>query len=125
MFYGLYFFDVVIMLIIDGWNVSEFVGYTWGLGWFSIFFIIISIFIFLAAYFIKRPLIIVIFLYLVAIFSLVCACHMKPITKNIIEYKIECNDEAKVNDFFDRFELQKVIDDTHYIVRQKNWKDFN
>jgi len=113
------------MRIIDGWYVNVFVGRTWGFSWISITFIIIAILAFGAAYNIKRPLGFVLIMCFLGIFWLIFACHCKPVEKIVTEYKIECDDTAKVNDFFNRFELQEIVDETHYIVRQKDWRDFD
>lgn len=113
------------MRIVDGWYVNILVGRTWGFGWISITFIIIAILAFGAAYNIKRPLGFVLIMLFMGIFCLVFSIHCKPVEKIVTEYKIECDDTAKVNDFFNRFELQEVVDGTHYIVRQKDWKDFD
>ena len=113
------------MRIIDGWYVNVLVGRTWGFDWISILFIIIVVLAFCAAYNIRKPLFPVIMFYILGLSSFICAFHCKLVEKIITEYKIECNDTAKVNDFFNRFELQEVVDETHYIVRQKDWRDFN
>lgn len=113
------------MRIVDGWYVNVLIGRTWGFDWISILFIIVVILAFCAAYNIKRPLAPVLAMCFIGTVCFVCAFHCKPVEKIITEYKIECDDTAKVNDFFNRFELQEVIDETHYIVRQKNWRDFN
>lgn len=113
------------MRIIDGWYVNILLGRTWGFSWVSILFIIIGVLAFLAAYNAKEPSFAIISLYILAAASFLCAGHAKPVEKIVTEYKIECDDTAKVNDFFNRFELQEVVDETHYIVRQKDWRDFN
>lgn len=113
------------MRIIDGWYVNIPIGRTWGFDWISIVFIIMAILAFIAAYNIKRPLGFVLTMLFMGIFFSVFSIHCKPVEKIITEYKIECDDTAKVNDFFNRFELQEVVDGTHYIVRQKDWRDFN
>ena len=113
------------MRIVDGWYVNVLIGRTWGFDWISILFIIVSILSFGAGYNIKKPLGYVFIMYFLGMFCLVFACHCKPVEKIVTEYKIECDDTAKVNNFFNRFELQKVVDETHYIVRQKDWEDFD
>lgn len=113
------------MRIIDGWYVNVLVGRTWGFDWISILFLIVAILAFGAAYNIKRPLVPVLVMCLLGTFCFVCAFYCKPVEKIVTEYKIECDNNAKVNDFFNRFELQEVVDETHYIVRQKDWRDFD
>lgn len=113
------------MRIVDGWYVTIDLGRTWGFGWISILFIIITILSIFSAYNMRKPLFPVIMLYILGLCSFICAFHCKPVEKIITEYKIECDDTAKVNDFFNRFELQEVVDETHYIVRQKDWRDFD
>lgn len=113
------------MRIIDGWYVTINLGKTWGFGWTSILFIIITILAFGAGYNMKKPLGYVFIMYFLGLFSFICAFYCKPVEKIVTEYKIECDDTAKVNDFFNRFELQEVVDETHYIVRQKDWRDFD
>lgn len=113
------------MRIIDGWYVTIALGRTWGFSWISILFLIVAVLAFYAAYNIKYPLVHVLVMCFLGIFCFVCSFHCKPVEKIVTEYKIECDDTAKVNDFFNRFELQEVIDEIHYIVRQKNWRDFN
>jgi len=113
------------MRIIDGWYVNVLIGRTWGFDWISILFIIVAILAFGAAYNIKKPLGFILIMLFMGAFGLVGSVHCKPVEKIITEYKIECDDTAKVNDFFNRFELQEVVDETHYIVRQKDWRDFN
>lgn len=113
------------MRIVDGWPVQVFMGRTWGVSWISILFIIIGIIAIMAAVNLKRftyPVIIFCFL---AVFCFLAACHAKPIYKNVIEYKIECNEYATVNDFFHRFELQEIIDESHYLVRERNWENLD
>lgn len=113
------------MRIIDDWYVTVLVGRTWGFDWISILFIIVAILAFRAAYDIKNMLGFVLIMIFLGTLCLGCSVYCKPVEKIITEYKIECDDTAKVNDFFNRFELQEVIDETHYIVRQKDWRDFD
>ena len=113
------------MRIVDGWYVNVLVGRTWGFSWISILFLIVTVLAFGAAYNIKRPLGFVLIMLFMGIFGLIGSVHCKPVEKIVTEYKIECDDNAKVNDFFNRFELQKVVDESHYIVRQKDWRDFD
>lgn len=101
------------------------IGRTWGFDWISILFIIVAILAFRAAYDIKNMLGFVLIMIFLGTLCLGCSVYCKPVEKIVTEYKIECDDTAKVNDFFNRFELQEVIDETHYIVRQKDWRDFN
>ena len=110
------------MRIIDGWHVIINLGYNWGFGPISILFIL---FCFLCLYIcLKTNNNLVFIIYLIfAICYMAFACHCKPITKTITEYKIECDETAQVNDFFNRFELQEIIDGSHYIVRTKDWRD--
>lgn len=111
------------MRIIDGWHVMIKIGHnTWGFGPMSIIFILFGL---LCLYIcIKTDSKWAFsFCLILAIGYIVCACYCKPITKTITEYKIEYDDTAKVNDFFNRFELQEIVDESHYIVRIKNWKD--
>lgn len=113
------------MRIVDGWYVNVLIERTWGFSWISITFIIIAILAFVAAYNIQRPLGFVLIMLFLGTLCLGCSVYCKPVEKVVTEYKIECDDTAKVNDFFNRFELQEVIDESHYIVRQKDWRDFN
>lgn len=113
------------MRIVDGWYVTVLVGRTWGFDWISILFIIVAILAFRAAYDIKNLLGFVLIMLFLGILCLVGSIHCKPVEKIVTEYKIECDDTAKVNDFFNRFELQEIVDETHYIVRQKDWRDFD
>lgn len=108
------------MRIIDGWYVTVLIGRTWGFDWISILFIIVAILAFRAAYDIKNMLGFVLIMIFLGTLCLGCSVYCKPVEKVVTEYKIECDDTAKVNDFFNRFELQEVIDETHYIVRQKD-----
>jgi len=105
--------------------VTVLIGRTWGFDWISILFIIVAILAFRAAYDIKNMLGFVLIMIFLGTLCLGCSVYCKPVEKIVTEYKIECDDTAKVNDFFNRFELQEVIDETHYIVRQKDWRDFN
>lgn len=113
------------MRIIDDWYVTVLVGRTWGFDWISILFIIVAILAFRAAYDIKNMLGFVLIMIFLGTLCLGCSVYCKPVEKIVTEYKIECDDTAKVNDFFNRFELQEVVDETHYIVRQKDWRDFD
>lgn len=113
------------MRIVDGWPVQVFMGRDWGVSWISILFIIIGFMAIMAAIDIKHFTFPQIVLYLLAAVCLLAACHAKPIYKNIIEYKIECNEYATVNDFFHRFELQEVIDESHYLVRERDWENLD
>lgn len=111
------------MRIVDGWHVIIKTGYTWGFGLISIIFIILGLCCLIYCLNNKKNQILNIFWIIIAIGCMVCACYCKPITKTITEYKIECDETAQVNDFFNRFELQEIIDESHYIVRTKNWRD--
>ena len=111
------------MRIVDGWHTIIKMGYTWGFGWTSIFFIIIGLCCLAYCLNNKNHRIFNIFCVVIAIGYMVCAYYCKPVTKTVTEYLIECNETAQVNDFFDRFELQEIVDESHYIVRIKNWKD--
>ena len=113
------------MRIVDGWYVTVLIGRTQGFDWISILFIIVAILAFRAAYDIKNLLGFVLIMLFLGTLCLGCSIYCKPVEKIITEYKIECDDTAKVNDFFNRFELQEVIDESHYIVRQKDWRDFD
>lgn len=113
------------MRIVDSQYVTVLIGRTWGFDWISILFIIVAILAFRAAYDIKNMLGFVLIMIFLGTLCLGCSVYCKPVEKIVTEYKIECDDTAKVNDFFNRFELQEVIDETHYIVRQKDWRDFN
>ena len=110
------------MRIVDGWYVIIKMGYTWGFGPISIIFILFGL---LCLYICIKTNDNWAFSFclILAICYMAIACHCKPITKTIIEYKIECDETAQVNDFFNRFELQEIIDESHYIVRTKNWRD--
>ena len=111
------------MRIIDGWHVMIKTGYTWGFGLTSIIFIILGLGCLICCLNNKNDRILNIFCIIIAIGYMACACYCKPINKTITEYKIECDGTAQVNDFFNRFELQEIIDESHYIVRTKDWRD--
>lgn len=112
------------MRIIDGWHVLiQTSDHTWGFGAISILFILIGLICLLCCLNNKDKRIFSIFCIMLAISYMMMACHCKPITKTITEYLIECDETAQVNDFFNRFELQKVVDESHYIVRIKNWNN--
>ncbi len=113
------------MRIVDGWYVNVPLGMTWGFDWISILFIIIGVLAFCAAYNIKHSLVFMLVMCFISTFCFVCSFHCKPVEKIVTEYKIECDENAKVNDFFNRFELQEIVDESHYIVRQKDWRDLN
>ena len=110
------------MRIVDGWHVViQTNTHTWGFGVISIFFILIGLICLLCCLDNRNKRILNIFCIMLAISYMIMACHCKPITKTITEYLIECDETAQVNDFFNRFELQKVVDKSRYIVRIKDW----
>lgn len=96
------------MRIVDGWYVNILIGRTWGFGWISILFIIITILSLFAAYNMRKPLFPVIMLYILGLFSFICAFHCKPVERIITEYKIECDDTAKVNIFLTDLNYKKL-----------------
>lgn len=123
------YMELYSMRFVDGWHVPIQVGTTWGYDNFSDIIALVFLLIFggiVIYYLIKKndglaKLTIIAVLLICGIGTILCF-HSKPVNKITIEYKVECYN-VDVNRFFEVFELQSIVDETHYIVREKNWRD--
>lgn len=123
------------MRIIDGWYINIITGTTWGFdSWVTGVLVILIIITGIACLEALHKAsnitksdkiakaILIGFVVISCGFIISTAAHTKPVYKQVLEYKIECTD-VTANKFFEVFELQEQVDETHYIVRQKNWRD--